>query len=231
MKLTSTKLKVVLILTNFVYMGCKQLNNQGTAGDPLFENGPVPLETFISCTVDQVGENYVLSCPNGTEITLQDGKDGVDGVNGTDGGSCHVSAVDEGALVYCDDGSAVVVKHGEDGSSCSVHELDAGAYVECDDGTSALVKNGADGQDGADGADGADGQDAQQSAYLITEVINPCGEQPLDEVILRFASGDLMAHYSHGSKQHFVILEPGKYVTTDKYKCKFTVTEDLEVTW
>jgi hypothetical protein len=40
-----------------------------------------------------------------------------------------------------------------------------------------------------------------------------------------------MAHYSHGSKQHFTILVPGNFVTTDKYKCYFSVDADMNVTW
>lgn len=43
------------------------------------------------------------------------GQPGQDGVNGTDGVSCSVSALPEGAVITCTDGSSVVIYNGQDG--------------------------------------------------------------------------------------------------------------------
>jgi hypothetical protein len=190
-----------------------------------------------SCGVQETEVGALISCGDGSQMVLRHGLDGADGANGADGTSCSVTESDIGAVLSCTDGAMAVVRHGADGAdgadgySCSTHLVEGGAYVECDDGTAALIKNGTDGQDGVDGKDGADGSDAPISEWSIVEVINPCKVEPLDEVILRFANGELMAHYSHGSKQHFALLQPGNYITTDKTNCRFRVTDDLDVQW
>jgi hypothetical protein len=91
--------------------------------------------------------------------------------------------------------------------------------------------NGAQGAQGIQGEQGVPGQDAVPSEFDNTEVIRPCPNSGTKEVLLRFANGDLMAHYSHGSHQYLTLLTPGTYVTTDGYNCRFTVKPDLSVTW
>ena len=144
----------------------------------------------------------------------------------TAGPSCTVTQTADGATIECPDGTTAVINNGQsglngnDGSSCSVYSVDQGAVIQCTDGTTALVKNG------------EDGQDAPSSIYSIVDVIDPCGTQTrFDEVILRFADGELLAHYSDGDKQHFSFVGPGQYVTTDGTNCHFQVTEDGDVVW
>lgn len=114
---------------------------------------------------------------------------------------------------------------GEPGIGCSIAAASNGAIITC--GTnSVLILNG------LDGADGEDGEDAPPTAYTITELIDPCGDESgFDEILLRLASGILIAHYSHGNKQFLVSIGPGNYVTTDGHSCSFSVSNDLQVTW
>jgi len=46
------------------------------------------------------------------------GMDGAAGTNGTPGGSCHVEQLDNGARIFCDDGSEAIVHNGLDGQDC-----------------------------------------------------------------------------------------------------------------
>lgn len=101
--------------------------------------------------------------------------------------SCHVKTLEEGALIYCDDGSSALIYHGEDGTPLA------------------------------------------QEPYELVEVIDPCEDHHLDEVLLRFANGQILAHYSAGNKQFFTLLTPGTYITTDGTQCRFEITEDGEV--
>lgn len=119
-----------------------------------------------------------------------------------------------------------------DGASCSVSTVLNGSLIECEDGTSSLVLNGVDGQNGNDGINGEDGQDLEPGVYDVVEIISLCGPQSgFSEVILRLANGDLLAHYSQGSKQFLTLLSPGSFVSTDGFACSFTVTEEMEVVW
>jgi hypothetical protein len=110
--------------------------------------------------------------------------------------------------------------------------------IYCTDGTSVLVLDGIDGEDGAQGEqgeageDGTDGADAPISPYSITEAIDPCGsETAYDEVLLRLGNGSLLAHYSDGAKQHLTVIGAGSYTTTDSTNCVFVVHTDGSVTW
>jgi hypothetical protein len=118
--------------------------------------------------------------------------------------------------------SGLVGAPGIDGSSCSVESVSNGAVITCEDGTSTVILNGADGQDGSD---------AQPTAYSIVEVIKPCPGSGYREVLLRTYNGEILAHYSHGSKQFLTFLTPGNYQLTDGSSCNFTVHSDMSVTW
>jgi hypothetical protein len=138
-----------------------------------------------------------------------------DGINGKDGVGIMGPVGPTG-----DAGPAGI--SGVDGTSCTVSEVSNGAVIQCSD-TLVLVKNG---------TDGVDGKDAPQSSYMVTEIIDPCGIQSAyDEVFLRFANGEVLAHYSDGVKQHFVLVTPGTWMTTDNTNCIFTVHQDLTLTW
>lgn len=111
---------------------------------------------------------------------------------------------------------------GKDGNSCSIEKLENGAVITCG-GTSVVILNGEDGQDG---------EDAPPTSYTVTEIINPCGTNgAFDEVILRLANRQLIAHYSGGGKEFLTIIGPGSYTTTDSAPCSFTVDSNLDVHW
>lgn len=192
-----------------------------------------------SCTVAQSSTGAEITCADGTHAIVSNGKDGIDGTDGVDGvdgvdGSNGANGLD-----------------GKDGTSCSiVEEINGdGALVTCGSGT-VLVKNGKngvdgrngkdgkdgrDGQDGKDGEDGEDGKDGKSAptyAYQILDVINPCGAQgDFDEVLLRFANGDILAHFASGDKQYLTRVKSGfNYITTDGYACRFSVDNKGVVT-
>lgn len=100
---------------------------------------------------------------------------GAPGANGADGSSCSVSQAENGALLSCTDGSAVLILNGhngangingtnglngQDGDSCYVQRLPHRDYVTVTCGNSSQrVYDGVDGRDGQDGSDGRDGAD------------------------------------------------------------------------
>jgi len=89
------------------------------------------------CSVMQAADgSFVMNCPDGTEVTWNDGIDGTAGTAGTAG--------DNGI-----DGIDGI------GQGCTVTPIDANSYLlECPDGTSAVVSSGADGTAGQEGAQG-----------------------------------------------------------------------------
>lgn len=132
------------------------------------------------------------------------GRDGIDGERGSDGESGP---------------PGVPGTNGIDGSSCSVAAMVGGALISCTDGSQAAILNG------------VDGEDAPVSDYTIVDTIDPCGPQTAyDEILLRMGNGQLVAHYSHGSKQHLVLLGAGSWQTTDNTGCQFTVDNAGTVT-
>lgn len=132
----------------------------------------------------------------------KDGKDGQDGIDGEDG-------IDGQDGV---DGKNGV--DGQDGQSCYVSETSEGAEVTCGSNT-VVIENG---------------DDAVQSPYNISEIIDPCGDFPnhADEIIIKMYNGDLVVYFQDGGRRFLTVLEPGNYRTTDRQKCRFTITEDGE---
>lgn len=127
---------------------------------------------------------------------------------------------------------------GKDGAGCSVLDAENGALITCDkvtvlilDGTNG--NHGVNGVDGQNGQDGEDGQDAVQTPFTVTELLDPCGDNPnqFDEVLLRLANNDLIAYFEQGNKRFLTVIPPGNYVTTDTQACSFTVNNDRSVTW
>jgi len=110
---------------------------------------------------------------------------------------------------------------GKDAQSCTVVQMVNGATISCPDGSTTAILNG---------APGADGPPAPASAYSVVEVINPCGSQAVfDEVLLKLANGQIMAHFASGSQQFLALIGPGNYTTTDNTSCKFTVTNSGDI--
>lgn len=211
---------------------------------------PVPKGTKEnSCTVKQLDSGAVITCKDGSQAIIHDGASGADGLpgsagvpgsSGTDGvagapgGTCTVLQTDSGALISCEDGSSSVILNGqpgtpgmsgEAGTSCSVQQTETGAVISCEDGSQAEILNGEQGEQGEPGAPG------EESPFDIVELINPCGQEgPFDEILLRLRNGLLIAHYSHGSKQHLSIIGPGTYQTTQgNPECVFTIGPDGSV--
>ncbi len=109
-------------------------------------------------------------------------------------------------------------------TSCS----DGGHFIEGPAGEQGT--SGADGQDGLDGSDGVDGQDGVNG---ILEVIDPCGDFPgaKDEILLRLYDGTLVAFYMENHRRFLTIVTTGNYRTSDGQECRFSVDDNLEVTW
>lgn len=84
---------------------------------------------------------------------------------------------------------------------------------------------------GPQGPDGEPGESTIPSPYDIVEIIDPCGQAALDEILLKLRNGTLLGHYSDGNKQYLVVLVPGSYSTTDGYHCNFVVHSNGSVTW
>lgn len=105
---------------------------------------------------------------------------------------------------------------GSPGAGCTIESVSNGALVTC--GTSNVVI-----------LHGEDGSDAPPTAFSVIGIIDLCGNGA--EVLLRLANNQLLAHYSHGSKQYFAVLSPGQYISTDGLQCRFTVNADLSVSY
>jgi hypothetical protein len=110
---------------------------------------------------------------------------------------------------------------GAAGASCTIEAVTEGAEVTCG-GQTVLVR------------DGVKGADAVVPLH-VAGYIDLCGNG--EEVLLRMSDGNVMAHYSQGSKQYLKLLKPGSYVTTDGLACAFTldaagtVTDMEGTTW
>lgn len=108
---------------------------------------------------------------------------------------------------------------GADGSDCTVTAVIGGQMISCTDGTFGVILNG------------TNGIDAPPTPYTVTEMIDPCGDQSaFDEILMRLANDQLVAHFSSGSLQFLTVLPPGNYVTTDGTHCYFTVNPDMSIT-
>lgn len=70
-------------------------------------------EAGTSCSVEQDAEGAVISCGDGTSVSISDGEDGSDGASGE---GCSVTPTASGATVTCG-GSSATLTEGEDGQS------------------------------------------------------------------------------------------------------------------
>ncbi len=200
--------------------GCVAASLSGCDGSKMLE------QDQSACRIVEIEVGIRFECPNGNIYTVRDE---------TPNEQCTVTETDEGAVIECPDGSSAIVsdgKDGKDGSSCDAYSVENGVIIACGDKDPLLVKHGQDGEDGSDGADGEDGEDAEPGAFNIVEYIDPCGkESAFDEILLVFANGDILGHYSNGKKQHFSLLSPGRYQTTDNTNCLFEISANGEVVW
>lgn len=64
----------------------------------------------------------------------------------------------------------------------------------------------------------------------VIDVIDLCGNaNQLGEILIRLSDGSIIALYDVRKGERLVVLRPGSYVSTDGYKCKFRITEDMEI--
>lgn len=144
--------------------------------------------------------------------------------------SCSVLDNDSGALIYCTDGTESQITNG---NSCTINDNDLGALVKCGNTETQIYngERGLDGKDGRDGEQGPPGNDAPPTQYTITEIIDPCGDNPneYDEIIIKMYNGLYFAYFEDKNKRFLTILNPGKYITTDKQKCEFEILENGEI--
>jgi len=163
------------------------------------------------CTVTAAVGGAIISCADGTSAIVLDGAPGVDGINGTNG----TNGIDGTNGVNGRDGL-----DGRDG-------IDG---INGTNGTNGV--DGINGTNGADGLNGTDGLDAPPTPYTVTEMVDPCGdESQFDEILLRLANNQLVAHFSSGALEFLTIIGPGNYTTTDGTGCTFTIHNDMTVTW
>lgn len=153
------------------------------------------------------------------------GADGLPGANGDQGETGAVGPIGPAGA------------NGENGSSCSATQAIGGVLISCTDGTSAVLLDGPTGprgdtgEKGDSGSNGVDGLNAPPTPYTVTEMIDPCGDQTAyDEILMRLANDQLVAHFSSGSLEFLTVIPPGNYVTTDGTHCHFTVDIDMQIT-
>ncbi len=196
---------------------------------------PVLVRHGIGCSATEVEGGFQIICGASEPMLVRHGNDGKDGE------MCQVKATDNGALVSCGDDYPVAINHGkhgdkgDDGVGCTVTETETGAIVTCGEGqTMVAIRHG---EKGLDGEDGEDGQDGEPFKTAIVSTVDPCGpHNGFDEILLKMNDGRYVAYFEHGSKRRFLtILDPatqaGKYRTTDKQACQFTLGSDGYITW
>ncbi len=102
---------------------------------------------------------------------------------------------------------------GPAGEGCTIEQQTVGALITCGD-NAVLITNGIDGINGQDAAPAT-------NTYLITEIIDPCGNTGgPDEILLKLADGTYVAWYFNVGLS---VLAPGNYQTTDSSHCPFTI--------
>ncbi|MBI5549303.1 MAG: OmcA/MtrC family decaheme c-type cytochrome [Deltaproteobacteria bacterium] len=113
-------------------------------GDP-GDSGPAgqPGPAGQNCTVTDAAAGKIVTCPDGTTVTI---KDGEQGPNGGDGESCTLTEVEGVKTITCPDGTTVTVLDGQDGASCTLTEVEGVKTVTCPDGSSFTVTDGVDGE-------------------------------------------------------------------------------------
>lgn len=153
------------------------------------------------------------------------------GKEGLPGPSCTTYEVSTGAVIICGETVSHVYngRPGENGTAatCSTQQLSNGSETICSDGSHSVVVNGSagvKGDTGASGSNGTNGHDSPITPYSITDVLLPCGAGGgYDEVLLRLGDGQLLAHFTEGSREFLSILKPGNYVTASIPACYFSI--------
>lgn len=200
----------ILIISALLLAHCNRAK-LGTAGEEQNSNTKSGIESCSISSAEDDGLLAVITCPDGSSMSIpkvNDGENGSDGAHGVNGTSCSVDQVQGGAMIVCSDNSQAFIKDGADGHSCGVSSVNSYAsLIECTDGSSSLIDL------------------SSMVQYFVEEIIDPCGDDPnnYDEVLMKFNNGDLLAYFQSGSKRFLTLLTPGSYQTTDAQKCKFSI--------
>lgn len=104
------KLNIVLLILSalliFLALGCGNVVDDSRT--------PIKVVGESSCTVQQLENSAVLSCPDGSSAVINNGKNGIDGKDGIDGQSCEIEDTSNGAIISCENGS-VIIHDGKNG--------------------------------------------------------------------------------------------------------------------
>lgn len=100
------------------------------------------------CSVEQLEDGALITCPDGTTTMINNGSNGADGQTGATGNTGAAGEKGEKG----DKGDAGMAgadgNSGSDGVSCTVDDSALGAIITCGDSVQ-LVTDGKDGEDGA----------------------------------------------------------------------------------
>lgn len=205
---------------------------------------PVPnaVPVKINCNVTQSTSGAVVTCPDGSSVSLANGVDGVqgqtgsqgitgqtgsngtNGTNGTNGSNGHSSAFGQVAAdsATCSNGGTIITM-GLDVNDDTI--LEASEVTQ-----TATLCNGtnATGQAGIDGTNGSNGGTI---TFDLVQAIEPCGaaSSPWKETLLGLEGGQLLSDFSEtasGQNTRLSFIPNGSYVDTDSSGCNFTVSGD-----
>jgi len=73
--------------------------------------------------------------------------------------------------------------------------------------------------------DGIDMIEHKIEGIQIMEVIDPCGDDPLemDEILFKLSNGQIISYWELNGIRHLTDLPDGFYTTTDQQRCSFQV--------
>lgn len=205
-----------------------------------------------SCTVESTNAGSVITCPDGTTTTINNGSNGLNGA-GCTAIQVHHNAFwpNDGVDIVCGSTQAFVPNghngvngtngaNGADGSSCSISAIQpgpgapaGGSLLSCTNGTISLITNGIAGATGQTGAPGQTGATGPQG--LPGTVIAPiqfCPSQGpttyghFPEYGLNI-DGMIYAVYWSNTDAFLAQIVPGAYVSTSTgLACSFTINAD-----
>jgi len=194
----------------------------------------------VNCSVSKVGNVATVTCPDGSQTTIQDGQTGPQGQTGAtgqtgqtgqagqNGQNGHSAAFSQGVAdsSLCQNGGTVI--------SLGVDLNDNGKLDPNEVTQIATVCNGLNGQNGANGTNG---HDAPPSPFNIVSLLAPCAADPMHptaselsnpdlEIFEKLQNGTILDSFSEnisGYDTHFGVLSPGTYESTGAGNCIFSV--------
>lgn len=183
-----------------------------STGFLLFFGSMVSALSF-GCTDPCAGPGYdECRYPDAVKVVGPQGPRGATGTDGRDGDSCSVTTVEQGALIFCEDGTSALVRHGLDGAKGD---------------TGATGTAGPQGPQGPQGLPGRDGTLVWETKILCPGLGD--ADEPKESVV--FVAGLPYGVYAKGQKIFWYGLSFGvDYQSTDGRKCSFRVNRDGTIT-